>query len=324
MLTQLEIDNQNKVHGWNIRKNKGGYAVISCHYSVDPAKDEAWVERTKPGYFGTSWDREFEMSRASMAGKRVFQNFKEEVHCVKTTYYPKQIIFRGRDFGYHFPAIVWFQVNEKSQVQAIGELMGDQLDILEFETRVRQYEAKHFCYEGVIHKYFEDWGDPSGHQKSDKALIKDERTTIDILRNRCKVRVNTKRYLVNTMVDHVRHGINIRLDGLPGIIFDKNRTVILRQAMMGGYVYEVDEKSGIAKENPYKDGYWDHLMDALQFGYCGIVDVKTNRIKSGYTSGYNPRDKRTNEDKAWAFNRERKIEKAKAKRFTIRRRPTGY
>ncbi len=64
----------------------------------------------------------------------------------------------------------------------------------------------------------------------------------------------------------LRKQFEILIDGKPAIIIDKKQCPILISALSGGYHF---------KENgtePFKDGYYDHLPDALRYGIVGTIE----------------------------------------------------
>lgn len=53
-------------------RNRNGFAVAKVHYSADPEKDAAWVEREKKGMPEWAWRKEMEMDPSAASGKLVF------------------------------------------------------------------------------------------------------------------------------------------------------------------------------------------------------------------------------------------------------------
>lgn len=328
-ISSRRLKQMSNLTGFNARRNKAGVIVVSCHYSSDPDKNEHWVERTSKGYPESSWAREMEMSRETMEGQRVYPAYKKQIHSPSPLEYdPHEPIFRGWDFGFHHPACVWMQLNHKDQICVLAELMGDDVTIEEFIAQVRFKESEIFRHNGADHVNFVDWGDPAGNQRSDKMsrnMIKDENTTIGIMR-KFNIRVQSKRYPIETRVNLIRSLMEIRKDGLPGILFDPIECSILIQGFLGGYVCEEDKTNEIPKERPKKDGHFDHLQDSLQYVVAGIVDPRTRQITSSYAHvNYDAKSSMTYEDKEWAYYKNKKQEQ-RMNIFNPRRRwnVTGY
>lgn len=100
------------VRGW---RTTDGYLVLRLHYTCDPerATDE-WIEETSQGYRGgiegSDWQREMEIDFGSYAGRPVYPRF-DKTHSVKATKYnPYLPLWRGWDFGYRNPAVVFLQL----------------------------------------------------------------------------------------------------------------------------------------------------------------------------------------------------------------------
>jgi hypothetical protein len=59
----------------------------------------------------------------------------------------------------------------------------------------------------------------------------------------------------------MRQKMMLRDDGMYGMLVDGNQCPILMGSLTGGYRYPEEEMPG---ENPEKDGYWDHSVDAAR------------------------------------------------------------
>lgn len=99
------------VRGW---KTEDNYFVLRIHYSADEEVDEAWKEERVQGYRGgfegSDWQREMEIDFGSYTGTPVYPQF-DALNSVKPVKYNPSIpLWRGWDFGYRHPAVVFLQL----------------------------------------------------------------------------------------------------------------------------------------------------------------------------------------------------------------------
>lgn len=105
---QRLCDLENKVE--TLTRNKDGHRVIKLHYSADPEKNAAWVEKESakiPG--GTSslmWRREMEIDFGAGSGELVFPEFydmEDEIVCDPFKLNDTYNFFGGFDWGVRNP-----------------------------------------------------------------------------------------------------------------------------------------------------------------------------------------------------------------------------
>ena len=235
--------------GLGVRRNRNGFTVLSLHWSAAPWKDNTWMEKSKKSYSSDdSWRQEQELDFNKTEGTRVFPGFHFDTHVQKIKFNPHQTIWRGWDFGYHHPACVWVQMDEDGKLSILHELLGEEILINDFAAEVKRLSRTLFPA-----MEFKDAGDPAGQATTDKS----KRSTIDILR--------TLGFRINMRKKNVADGINV----LRGLLVPQGKDErvklhidpcceILVDGFLGGYVRD-DE------DNPIKDGYYEHLFDALRY-----------------------------------------------------------
>jgi len=126
---------------WN-PKNK--FCVVRVHYSVDPDKNNPeWIARAKEGISEKSWQREYEISYETFSGKAVYEDFGEHL-IAETSPKPGDYVYRGWDFGYHRPAVVFAGFNNDDQFCIYDEIMGEDEGIKKFASRVKRYSQANF------------------------------------------------------------------------------------------------------------------------------------------------------------------------------------
>lgn len=112
------------IRGW---KTSDGWMVLRLHYSADPerATDE-WITQQLVGYrggkLGRDWMREMEVDFSSYAGEPVYAGFDAVRSVLPTNYNPHLPLWRGWDFGYRHPAVVWAQLWEDDTLCILHEM----------------------------------------------------------------------------------------------------------------------------------------------------------------------------------------------------------
>lgn len=258
--TNYQIQRQHK--GLLIEKNKkNNYAVIWLHYSADPLKDEKWAREEKKSMSSSEeWEREFEISFSTMAGLRVYPAFSRDKHVGQLQPIDGKPIWRGWDFGYGHPAVVWCQLDNDGRLNVLAEHMGYDITIENFADEVRKLSKKMFPY----CEEFKDAGDSAGKQASDKS----ERTTIDLLRKK-GIRIQSRKLPIRDGVDTIRRLIQPPRDLPTRLKVDVGcRTLI--DGFTGGFVRQEQDDM-----IPVKDGKYDHLMDALRYLVMVLFNATT-------------------------------------------------
>jgi len=110
------------------------------------------------------------------------------------------------------------------------------------------------------------YGDPAGNQKSDK----NEQTSIQILASKgfpVKTKPSTYRERKEIFEQKLAHIIQ----GIPALVIDPHCKTII-DGFLGGYHYPLviqgQQQTTVKTEVPYKDGYYEHIMNGLE--YIGV------------------------------------------------------
>lgn len=183
-------------------------------------------------------------------GRPVYPQFArgEFIHAIEHD--PKSVIWRSWDFGYNHPACIFFQFLNGRMV-VLGEKMGDKIYLDDFvRDEVLPYQMTHFSAKCQ----FRDICDPRGSDESDKG-----KTSIEIL-NDFGIFPLYKRTKIPEGIKAIKSLLETKgSDGLPNFVIHP-RCRITIEALRGGYHREEGE------EDPRKDGYYEHLADALRYG----------------------------------------------------------
>lgn len=243
-----------------LRKNRNGFTVIGLHHSAHPSKTADWVKEAKKSYVSEdAWKQEQELDFTKTEGSRVYPGFKLDRHVRKLKYNPYRTIWRGWDFGYCHPATVWCQLDEKDRLCVLKDFMGDEVTINEYAKEVKRLSEEWFP--GCT---FQDAGDPAGRARTDKS----EKTTVDILRH-MGIKMKMQNSGVEEGINCIRGLMIPRADDQPGIIVDPASELII-DSFLGGYIRK-------GNEEPLKDGFYEHVMDALRYLVVVLFDVRTYR-----------------------------------------------
>lgn len=237
---------------------ENGFFIVKLHYSDHPLKNEAWVDSVKKSYPSEDmWNQEQELDFTKQMGRRVYPFFSK-AHIKELKHNPYKHILRGWDFGYHHPACIFAQVNDKDQFTVLREVMGTNKTLKEFAKDVLAV-----CKEHYIGTTFEDFCDPSGRAKSDK----NERTSVDILRT-LGVKCRMKNSGVVEGLNTIRQLLITRKEGDYSFYIDPC-CVNLIDGFFGGY--SLKENS----EDPDKDGWYEHVHDALRYIIVNVINLRS-------------------------------------------------
>jgi len=210
------------------------------------AMPPSWRKKYLEGHWGFTPD-----------GTPFYQGYIEAIHKRECKWNPSLPLQCGWDFGHRHPAFVVTQT-VKNNWNILMELMGSDIKIDTFaETQVIPLLNTYFPNANVFH-----YGDPAGNQVNDKS----DHTSIQIL-NKLGIRVNTRPSEYSLRKEIIERHINTMENGLP-ILAVHPSCRIINDGFLGGYHYPLlkDKQQFLLKhEMPFKDGFYDHLMNALEY-----------------------------------------------------------
>lgn len=246
-------------NGLSIQGMENGFQIVRLHYTADPDKTPEWAETMRKGYVSDIWNQEMELDFTKATGKRVYPEFKSELHISSLKPITHRDIWRGWDFGYHHPACVWGQVDTNDRLNIFCELLGNETVINKFADEVLAISDKLFFGFNFL-----DAGDPAVKQKTDK----NERTTADILRQK-GINIQSRNTQVKDGINIIRNLLLPRPDGFVKFKVDECCKLLV-DGFLGGYVRKED-----GEDEPEKDGYYEHLFDALRYMIVVLYNPKT-------------------------------------------------
>ena len=295
-----------------------GYTVTSVRYSADPEKDDTWLEKVKqecPDL--ATFQREFCLDWSSSSGLPFYPEFLRAHHLDKGYYIRNfetkkgAVIVRGWDFGRRRPAVVWFQVVDGYRVQVLQELMPEDIDVHSLRELIMFASGQIPINDGhlmrrpramdYIQKYaegqnampwfdlatrFMDFSGPESLRLSELAGEAGERNAYEVLQDRNiqldpqPQRVSAGEYIISRLI--LAHP-----DGKgPGLMLRPHCHILIR-GLAGGLTHSKGVANKPAADTVNKDGYFEHLHDALRYGVVGVIPVtegildaslRTNRL----------------------------------------------
>jgi len=199
-------------------------------------------------------------------GRPFYEGFKEELHTGDFDWNTQIELLGGFDYGYHHPAHLITQIGTDGRWYILKEILGND-EILDFFAD-RCLGLVNVKYPNALWRYY---GDPAGKQVNDKS----EKTSEDILKGK-KINVQSRPSSYRERKEIIEKLLNTMINGKPALMVDKSCRIII-DGFLGGYHYPVAKEGETTPEVPVKDGYYEHLMNALEYIAVNIFTaVKRN------------------------------------------------
>lgn len=178
-------------------------------------------------------------------------------------------IVRGWDFGWHHPATVWAQLDPDGRLLVHDVMIGSNEYLRQYAPRVLAHSQSELFAGHLFHEH--DFGDHAGHQVKDSA----EKTSIQILEDAVKdggygLKMSTRPAHVSESLENMQKQMNLVVRGAPGIVFHPRCEVLIAGAE-GGYCRLRPTDGNQMSVVPFKDGFYEHPMDALRYVFDGLV-----------------------------------------------------
>lgn len=198
-----------------------------------------------------------------ITGKPVFRkDFNDKVH-VDALLKPSvfQPLYVGLDFGYHNPAAVWLQRDDRDRFNVLGELHPEDIGVDTFADLILDFNRRHLPQFKADKIFY--FGDPAGAQATDKG----DPTILRLAQKGIHVRHMTSE--INPGIEAIRQLLQKSIDGRPRLVFHP-RCRQLVEAFRGAYYYR-ERTDGTYTETPFKDGTYDHIVDALRYAIVNLT-----------------------------------------------------
>jgi len=237
-------------------RDSGRIKVNTLHWKLHPYKDEIWYEKQKIDRSDKDIAQELDINYEVSAGEPFYSGFRPDLHTGDFRHVNKELLI-GWDFGFIHPAVVVTQMDHRDRWIVLRELMGHRVTIDIFADQV--ISMLNNIYPGIPCRHF---GDPACMQVNDKS----EFTSYQILQNK-GIQINFRQSEYRQRKEIIEYRLHTLYDGKPALMFDKTCEILIK-AFRGGYHYPTlkDGQQFLQKfEFPFKDGFFDHTCNALEY-----------------------------------------------------------
>ena len=259
------------VRGW---RTPTGVAVLRVHYTADPERcTDEWLTNQLVGYRGgmegRDWRREMEIDFTAYKGDPVYPEFAA-TSMRNVTFSPALPLWRGWDFGFNHPAVVFMQYDKNTDhLYIIDEIYPTQdkqacpgLSTKELGQRVIAHTLEYYSSAldplgpGLV-----DHGDPYAAVQHGATS---ELSSLEIL-SQLGIDIVVQRVGVKNRVEYVRNYVE-----RPSNFSIHPKCNLILEALQGGYRYPEEAKGSADRDQPDKSAKaeaqpYNHLMDALGY-----------------------------------------------------------
>ena len=235
------------------------YWLDQCH-----GKRDDWIRVMLCGQYG-----------ATMDGKPVYPNYRDDVHCSKTDLEPMRGLPLRLAFDHgRTPACAIGQLTPRGQLRIIDEVITPEgrhgTGVYDFaKNYVVPYLKQHYDGMAVVAH-----GDPSGVAKEG-----DDKSSFDRIKEAGIVCVPASTNDIEKRIEAVDSFLMHMIDGQPGLLVSPKAHTI-RRGFQGRYMYERKNIGGYVaayKDEPKKDAY-SHPHDAVQYLALGAAGSSIKNI----------------------------------------------
>ena len=246
---------------------------------------EGYIEGLESSY-PAQWAKKYLFGEFGFtsAGKPVYPTFIEKIHVRDLRPYwrdrdnrgqlPSLQIYRGWDFGFNFPAVLFTAVDSRGRWLWLREFVGRELTVHTLAEKSKYISSVEFPNSNYM-----DYCDPAGDQRSDKTGTL---TSIKILRSH-KIFPIYRGSTPLQRAETIARLLQKQVDGLPALMIDASCKVAI-DAMSGGYHYKKPANNEAFQQDIiHKDGFYEHIMDAAGYIASNLFDmaITGSRPKAG-------------------------------------------
>lgn len=247
----------------------GLITVVSLHWSLHPHKTQAWYEAQCQRMTPDEIARELDINYRLSIRNRVFNEFAPKHKASNLQLNAHRRVVRVWDFGYHCPACLLMQEDERGRWLVLREYVGQRVALVPFAQQVLRDMEQRYGLDLMV----SDYCDPAGGQVNDKG----EHTSIDLL-NQLGIYPQGVRCPLVGSIEKVRHALleerpplNGQGDSSPALLIDSEGCPQLVLAFEGGYRYppNAHDSELPLEEHPYED-----VMDCLRYGLWATATLQ--------------------------------------------------
>lgn len=197
---------------------------------------------------------------ASFPGEGVFRgSFSTALHVrPDLPFLPNEALLRFWDFGFGHPACIWAQVDEYMRLRILREVLGENVEAKAFAEHCKGITNTHFPTATQVL----DFGDPAAKQK------KDTGSTLQVLDGQGINLIYMDGMSIEEGLRRMRFLLEQIWNTEPAVLISKAGAPLTVRMFQGGYYKH--KTTG----KPVKDGFYDHLADALRYGVTNIYDAE--------------------------------------------------
>jgi len=280
------------IRGW---KTGEGYLVLRCHYTCDPDRaTEEWLAETSRGYRGgiqgRDWMREMEIDFGSYSGLPVYSQFDKDASVKEVKYNPSLPLWRGWDFGYRNPAVVFLQLWPDDTLVFLHEIFPTinkeslpGISTADLARLVLQETQRYFpaALDADLSGGVYDFTDPAGNQKKETSDF----SSIEILQQH-GIDPETNVVGRKNRIEFARPYVEGKHeDGRPRFLINAHCALGI-EAFSAAYRYPDSEKGGQDREMPdlsrkIQEEPYIHIMDAFEYVVACNLEI-TYQTKHGF------------------------------------------
>lgn len=262
-------------------RNSGKIEVHTIHWRLHPFKDESWYQKQIEERPERGVRQELDISYIISAGKPYYGGFRRNIHVQKLHVNNQKGLILGWDYGYIHPACLITQLDVKGRLVIHDAIMGENELIQNFATAVRAYLNSHYQDFPVM-----NYDDPAGLQESDKSTMSSHQLLAKAGFPATSRPSNTNQTNYDARKVIIEGKLSTIIDGTPAIVInDRPSTNIIVEAFEGGYHYPTEDKHGLIKNRPVRDGYYEHIMNCLEYIavniFAPVPSSGKRRVKRG-------------------------------------------
>ena len=242
-------------------RQSGKIEVETLLWKLHPDKTDAWYEKQKRERSDKDIAQELDINYTISAGEPFYRGFKRGIHTKPFEYMKDRQLLLGWDYGRIHPCCVITQLSSMGIWYILDCIFGSNVLIYDFGNRVKEYLNMNYP-RMVVRNY----GDPAGNQESDKSLRTSSQILSEIGFDIMSVPSNTSMTNYDARKAIIEGKIKTLINGSPSLMVnDTEQTQIVIEAFEGGYRYPSANKFGFFKDMPLKEGYYEHVMNSIEY-----------------------------------------------------------
>lgn len=203
---------------------------------------ENWKRRFLYGEFGFL-----------LYGFPVFKSFDEDRHIKEIEADSELPIYRGWDFGWVRPAVIFLQINKDCQLRVLREFTREKTYLEDFAPQATKFTNDNFHDFKIL-----DYCDVAGKQHNDAS----KKTSIEILKN-FGIKAKSRKLEILAGIEMIEKKMcEVKNSEESFLVHPDCRYLI--EGYQGGYHY-AKKSDGRVEPTPCKDGIYDHFQDGVRY-----------------------------------------------------------